>query len=99
MLAYRPDLVALKWRVEAAAKQIDVAKADFYPNVDLRLSLGLQSLDLSNWLTDKSWYDSVGPAIHIPLFNGRTLRTNLGIRETEYNAAVARYNQGLLVAA
>ncbi|WP_173062340.1 efflux transporter outer membrane subunit [Sulfurimicrobium lacus] len=98
-LAQRPDLVALKWRAEAAAQRIEGARADFYPNVDLRLLLGLQSIDLGNWLTAKSWYGSFGPAVHIPLFNVRTLRTNLGMREAEYAAAAAQYNLALIVAA
>ncbi len=98
-LAQRPDIVALKWRAEAAASQIEGAKADFYPNVDLNLLLGLQSLDLGSWLMSKNWYGSFGPAVHIPLFNVRTLRTNLGIREAEYTGAVAQYNQTLIMAA
>ncbi len=98
-LAQRPDLLALKWRAEAAARRIEGAKADFYPNVDMRLLLGLQSIDLGNWLTAKSWYGSVGPAIHIPLFNVGTLRTNLGMRESEFAAAAAQYNQELIMAA
>jgi NodT family efflux transporter outer membrane factor (OMF) lipoprotein len=98
-LAHRPDLAALKWRAESAASQIEGAKADFYPNVDLNLLLGLQSLDLSDWLKAKSWYASFGPAVHIPLFNVRTLRTNLGMREAEYVGAAAQYNQTLIMAA
>ena len=99
LLAQRPDLLALKWRVEAAGSRIEVTKADFYPNVDLNLLLGLQSLDLGSWLTTKSWYASFGPAVHIPLFNIRTLRTNLGMKEAEYAGAAAQYNQALIVAA
>jgi NodT family efflux transporter outer membrane factor (OMF) lipoprotein len=98
-LAHRPDLVALKWRTDAAANRIDGAKADFYPNVDLRLLLGLQSIDLGTWLTAKNWYGSFGPAVHIPLFNVSTLRTNLGMREAEYAEAAAQYNQALIMAA
>jgi NodT family efflux transporter outer membrane factor (OMF) lipoprotein len=98
-LAHRPDLVALKWRIDSAASQIEGAQADFYPNVDLNLLLGLQSLDLDNWLKAKSWYGSFGPAVHIPLFNVRTLRSNLGMREAEYAEAAAQYNQTLIMAA
>ena len=98
-LAQRPDLIALKWRVETAASRIDGARTDFYPNVDMRLLLGLQSIDLGNWLAAKSWYGSVGPAVHIPLFNVNTLRTNLGMRQAEYAAAAAQYNQALVTAA
>lgn len=99
ILAWRPDVAALKWRAEVAASRIDSAKADFYPNVDLRLAVGLQSLDLGTWLAAKSWYASVGPAVHIPLFNVGSLSDKLGIREAEYAEAVAQYNQGLIVAA
>lgn len=98
-LVRRPDLAALKWRAEAAAQRIEGARADFYPNVDLRLLLGLQGIDLGNWLTAKSRYGSFGPALHIPLFNVRTLRASLGMREAEYAAAVAQYNQALVTAA
>ena len=99
LLARRPDLLALKWRVEAAGSQIEVAKADFYPNVDLNLLLGLQSLDLGKWLTTNSWYGSFGPAVHIPLFNVRTLRTHLSMTEAEYADAAAQYNEALILAA
>jgi NodT family efflux transporter outer membrane factor (OMF) lipoprotein len=99
LLAQRPDLVALKWRAESAGSRIEVAKADFYPNVDLNLLLGLQSLDLGSWLNTKSWYGAFGPAVHIPLFNVRTLRTHLSMTEAEYAGAVAQYNQTLILAA
>ena len=36
LIAHRPDIVAAKWRVEAANKNIEVAKTRFYPNVNLR---------------------------------------------------------------
>lgn len=98
-LARRPDVAALRWHAEAAASRIDEARAEFYPNVDLRLLLGLQSLDLGTWLTAKSWYGSFGPALRLPLFNTRTLRANLSVRDAEYVEAVARYNQGLIGAA
>ena len=99
LLAQRPDLIALNWRVEAAKSRTEVAKAEFYPNVDLNLALGLQSLDLGSWLTTKNWYASFGPAVHIPLFNVRTLRTHLSMTETEYAGATSKYNQALIVAA
>lgn len=98
-LAHRPDVAALKWRTEAAAKEIDVASADFYPNVDMNLMLGVQALGLSHWLQAGNWYGSFGPAVHIPLFNVSTLRANLSRKEAEYAESVATYNQALLDAA
>src|SRR3546814_4246511 len=35
LLGRRPDIIAARWRAEAAAKRIDVAHAQFYPSVNL----------------------------------------------------------------
>jgi NodT family efflux transporter outer membrane factor (OMF) lipoprotein len=98
-LAQRPDLMALEWRTSAAASRIAVARAEFYPNVDMNLFVGLQSLDISKWFAAQSWEGSLGPAVHIPLFNVKTLNTRLDAREAEYDEAAAQYNQTLLQAA
>ncbi|MCR2678829.1 multidrug transporter, partial [Salmonella enterica] len=40
LLGRRPDVVARRWQVAARASAVDVARADFYPNLDLVASLG-----------------------------------------------------------
>ncbi|OIQ86766.1 multidrug resistance outer membrane protein MdtP precursor [mine drainage metagenome] len=98
-LAQRPDVAALRSRVEAAADLSDAARADFYPNLDLRLMVGLESLDLGKLLQAGSLGASVGPALYLPIFNTRTLRAKLGMREADYASTVAAYNQTILEAA
>lgn len=98
-LALRPDIAALRARVEAAADQSDAAKADFYPNLDLRMMVGLETLDLSKLLQAGSLQASIGPSLHLPIFNTHTLRAKLGMREADYAAAVAAYNRAILDAA
>ncbi|MHB9116879.1 MAG: efflux transporter outer membrane subunit [Burkholderiales bacterium] len=98
-LGRRPDLSALKWRAEAAARQIDMARAEFYPNIDLRLTAGLESVELGQWLSGQSRFGSFGPAVHIPLFNTSSLRARLSAREAEYAEAVGQYNSMVLEAA
>ena len=98
-LARRPDVVALKWRAEAAAQRVGEARAEFYPNLDLGLLVGLQSIDLERLLSAGSWYGSFGPALHIPLFNVQSLTANLGTNEALYAEAAARYREGLVAAA
>jgi outer membrane protein TolC len=98
-LAHRPDVAALRSRVEATADQSDAAKADFYPNLDLRLMVGLETLDLGTLLHANSLSASVGPALHLPIFNTNTLRAKLGMREADYASAVATYNHTILEAA
>lgn len=98
-LAQRPDVQAQLWRVQAAQGQVAASKADFYPNIDLKLLVGLESIDASKWLTSSSRMGSVGPAIHLPLLNVQTLRARLGQSEADYRAAVASYDATLLQAA
>jgi outer membrane protein TolC len=38
--------VAQRWRVEAALRDVDVARAQFYPNLNLVAFVGLSSLGL-----------------------------------------------------
>ena len=42
LLGRRPETPAQRWRVEAARKDIDVAKAEFYPNVSLTAFIDFQ---------------------------------------------------------
>jgi NodT family efflux transporter outer membrane factor (OMF) lipoprotein len=96
LLGHRPDVIAARWRIEAAAKGIDAARAQFYPNVNLMAFIGLQSLDLENLLGGDALTFGAGPAITLPLFDGGRLRANLAGRTAAYDLAVDRYNQTLL---
>lgn len=96
LLGRRPDLVAARWRVEVAAKEIDVAKAEFLPNISLTAFAGLASLDPSNLLLGISRTFGIGPALRLPIFEGGRLRANLKGRHAQYDIAVADYNQTLV---
>lgn len=96
LLGRRPDVAAGRWRVEAAAHDIDAAKARFYPNVNLLAFAGFQSLAASDFLEAGSRVAGVGPALSLPLFDGGRLRSQLAGRDADYDAAVARYNRTLV---
>jgi len=95
LLGRRPDIVASRWRVEAAQGDIDVAKAQFYPNVNLSAFIGLSSLGLSNLLNSGSMMTGIGPALRLPIFEGGALRAQLQGRVAAYDDAVALYNRTL----
>jgi len=95
LLGRRPDLVAQRWRVEAASKDIDVAKAQFYPNIDLLAFAGFQSFGTAGFLSAASRMIGFGPAVSLPIFEGGRLRANLAGRDADYDIAVERYNQTL----
>ncbi|WP_417068686.1 efflux transporter outer membrane subunit [Niveibacterium terrae] len=91
LLGRRPDVVAARLRAEAAAKRIDAARAEFYPNVNLSAFIGVQSLGLDKLFKSGSDIGSVGPAISLPIFNGGRLKAQVKGRRADYDEAVANY--------
>jgi NodT family efflux transporter outer membrane factor (OMF) lipoprotein len=98
LIGRRPDVVADRWRVEAASQEVKVAKARFYPNISLNGLVGLQSLGFGNFLDAGSRELGVGPAISLPIFDGGRLRGNLGARQAGYDVAVEHYNATVIAA-
>jgi NodT family efflux transporter outer membrane factor (OMF) lipoprotein len=96
LLGRRPDVVAQRWRVEAAGKGIKVAKAAFYPNINLTAFAGWQSLGFDKFMSPASLIKGFGPAISLPIFEGGVLRSQLRVSTTEYEIAVESYNNTLI---
>ena len=92
LVGRRPDIVASRWRVEAAQGDIDNARAQFYPNINLSAFAGFSTLSLDRLLDAGS---RIGPAIRLPVFEGGRLRAQLKGRVAGYDSAVATYNQTL----
>ncbi|MCY1422408.1 Outer membrane protein OprM [compost metagenome] len=98
LLGRRPDLVASRWQVAAQARGIEVAKAGFYPNINLQGGLGSNAtqggmLDFLRY--DKLTY-GLGPALSLPVFDGGLRRGQLGAAVAGYDLAVEQYNQTLV---
>ncbi|WP_455924033.1 efflux transporter outer membrane subunit [Pseudomonas putida] len=100
LLGQRPDVVASRWRVNAQARGIEVARAGFYPDVDLSASLGFSGTGggVLEFLTANKLGGTVGPALSLPIFDGGRLRGQLGAASAGYDLAVAQYNQTLVQA-
>ena len=96
LVSRRPEIVASRWRIDAARNDIDNAKAQFYPNVNIAAFAGLSSLGLANLVTSSSAIFGVGPAIHLPIFEGGRLNANLQGRDADANLAIAAYNQAVI---
>lgn len=98
LIGRRPDIVAARLRSEAAAKRIEVARADFYPNISLSALVGLQSLGLSNLFKSGSEYGNGGAAISLPIFDGGRLQGRYRGSRADYDVAVATYDRTLVAA-
>nr|WP_314628209.1 efflux transporter outer membrane subunit [uncultured Noviherbaspirillum sp.] len=95
LVGRRPDIVASRWRVEAAQGDIESARAQFYPNINLTAFAGFSTLSLDRLLDAGSRIVGIGPAIRLPVFEGGRLRAQFKGRVAGYDNAVASYNQTL----
>jgi len=95
LLGRRPDIVAARWQVEAASRGVDVAKARFYPDINLSAMIGFDTLTNTNPFTAASKSIAFGPAISLPIFEGGALRAGLKGEYANYDLAVATYNKAL----
>jgi NodT family efflux transporter outer membrane factor (OMF) lipoprotein len=96
LIGHRADLVAARWRVEAASKNIDAAKAEFLPNVSLGVMAAQVAGGSENLFTSRARFWQVMPAISLPIFDGGRRRANLAGKDADYDLAVAQYNRTLV---
>jgi multidrug efflux system outer membrane protein len=99
LIARRPDIAASRWQVEAALKQTDAARAQFFPDLSLTALAGLSSIDMGKLLTAGSRTFAVTPALHLPIFEGGALEANYGLSRAQLDSAVAQYRSTVLDAA
>jgi NodT family efflux transporter outer membrane factor (OMF) lipoprotein len=95
LVARRPDIVAARLRAQEAAKRIDVAYAQFFPDVSLTGYIGQQSLGLSALFNPAAAIGSIGPTITLPIFEGGRLRGQYHGAQADYAEAVAAYDTTL----
>jgi NodT family efflux transporter outer membrane factor (OMF) lipoprotein len=96
LIGHRPDLVAARWRVEAAQKEIKVAKTEFLPNLSIGALAGLLTTGGNNLFELPARFYQFGPSLSLPIYDGGRLRANLGSKDAAYDLAVAQYNQTLV---
>jgi len=99
LIARRADIAASRWRVEAALRDVAVARTGFLPDISLSALLGLSSRDISRLLEAGSAVPSVGAALHLPLFDGGALQAAYAHSQADLATAVADYRGALLLAA
>ena len=100
LIGHRPDVVAMRWAVESQARSIDVAKAGFFPNIDLMANGGGSAVGamFSTFTRLSSMGFTAGPAITLPIFEGGRLRAGLQGSTARYDIAVGQYQQTVLSA-
>jgi NodT family efflux transporter outer membrane factor (OMF) lipoprotein len=99
LIGRRADLVAARWQVEAASKDIKAARTQFLPNINLSAMAGFVALGGStNLFQLPARTYEVAPALSLPIFDGGRRRANLAGADAVYDEAVAHYNVVLIKA-
>jgi multidrug efflux system outer membrane protein len=98
LLERRPDVAEAERSMAAASEGIGVAKAAFFPAIQLTGSAGVESVELKdifNW-ESRAW--SIGPNVSLPLFEGGRNRAGVQRAKAAYQEAVTQYRSQVLVA-
>jgi len=113
LIARRPDIAASRWQVEAALRQTDQARAQFFPDFSISAMAGLSSTDqgvpallggsgggdLGHLFSAGSRVFGLTPALHLPIFEGGRLKAAYGVSRAQLDAAVAQYDSTVTDAA
>jgi len=99
LIARRADITASRWRVQAAEKDLDAARAEFFPDVTVNALLGLSSIDVGKLIEYGSRVPQASAAIHLPIFDAGRLKARYGATQAAIDSAVASYQDTLVNAA
>jgi NodT family efflux transporter outer membrane factor (OMF) lipoprotein len=98
LLQRRPDIAAAERRVAEANQQIGIARAAYFPTVNLDGTVGFAGSQGSNWFSWPSGFWAVGPALAQTLFDAGRRRATSESARANYDATVAIYRQTSLTA-
>ena len=97
LLERRPDIASAERKVNAANAQIGVAKAAFFPTLNLAANKGFQSNTLDKLITAASRYWALGPAgAALTLLDGSAKNAQYRQAIDGLDASVAFYRQTVL---
>ena len=98
LLRHRPDVLAAEYGLVNAFELTNVARSQFYPSVVISATGGFQSLELSQLLNPNSLFANLAGGLTQPIFQGRRIRTQYEVAETDQEQAYLDFRQAVLTA-
>ena len=93
LLERRPDIRQAEAQLVAANAQIGVAKAAYFPQINLTASGGYQSSALTSLFTGPAGLWSFGGSLVQPIFTGGRIRSNVKFTEARQQEVALVYHQ------
>jgi NodT family efflux transporter outer membrane factor (OMF) lipoprotein len=98
LLQRRPDIAAAERRVAAANEGIGIARAGYFPSLNLSADVGLGASAVGDLFKASALTWSVGAAVAQTIFNGGLTRAQVASARAGLDAAAAQYRQTVLAA-
>lgn len=96
LLERRPDIAEAERLMAVANAQIGIAKAAYYPSLNLFANGGWQAADVAKLLSVESTFWAVGASVAQDIFTGGSRRAQLQFAKAGYDATVGSYRQTVL---
>ncbi len=96
LLKNRPDLKEAEYNLINAFELTNVARANFYPSLQLTASGGLQSLDVEKLFDVNSLFSSLVGSLAQPILNKRRIRTEFEVSKARQEQAKLNFQSTLL---
>jgi NodT family efflux transporter outer membrane factor (OMF) lipoprotein len=98
LLERRPDIAEAERQMAAANAQIGIAKAAYYPSLNLFANGGWQAADIAKLASIQSTFWAFGANVAESIFTGGARRAQVQYAQAGYDATVAGYRQTVLQA-
>jgi multidrug efflux system outer membrane protein len=98
LLERRPDVAQAERAMAAASARVGVARAAYYPQLNLTGGVGYLSTSLAKLISlpSTTWY--VTPLLSVPVYQGGAITANYQYAQAVYREAVDNYRQQVLTA-
>lgn len=96
LLQNRPDIKQAELELAAAKLDIKVAKARFYPSLDISAGVGLQAFNPAFFLKPESLLYSIAGDLAAPLINRNAIKAAYKTASAQQIQAVYKYEQTIL---
>jgi multidrug efflux system outer membrane protein len=96
LLERRPDIAEAERQMAVANAQVGIAKAAYYPSLNLFGNGGWQAADIAKLANVQSTFWAVGANVAETIFSGGSRRAQVQFAKAGYDASVASYRDTVL---